>query len=39
MTPSGEDVLARLAATIGDRYSVERELGADGMATVPSSSW
>jgi len=34
MTPSGEDVLARLAATIGDRYSVERELGAGGMATV-----
>ena len=34
MTPSGEDVLARLAATTGDRYSVERELGAGGMATV-----
>ncbi|MFI5239462.1 MAG: protein kinase, partial [Gemmatimonadales bacterium] len=34
MTPSGEDTLARLAAAIRDRYSIERELGAGGMATV-----
>jgi len=34
MTPSGEDTFARLAAAIRDRYSIERELGAGGMATV-----
>ncbi|HET9064359.1 MAG TPA: protein kinase [Gemmatimonadales bacterium] len=28
------DVLARLAAALADRYSLERELGAGGMATV-----
>ncbi|HEY6110045.1 MAG TPA: protein kinase, partial [Gemmatimonadales bacterium] len=28
------DVSARLAAALGDRYTIERELGAGGMATV-----
>jgi len=29
-----KDVLARLSAALADRYTVERELGAGGMATV-----
>jgi len=28
------DPTARLAAALGDRYRIERELGAGGMATV-----
>jgi serine/threonine-protein kinase len=28
------DVMSRLEASVGDRYSIERELGAGGMATV-----
>jgi hypothetical protein len=28
------EILARLAAALADRYRVERELGAGGMATV-----
>lgn len=28
------DVLARLAGSLADRYEVQRELGAGGMATV-----
>lgn len=28
------DPFKQLAASLGDRYAIERELGADGMATV-----
>jgi len=28
------DTLARLTAALADRYAIERELGAGGMATV-----
>ena len=28
------DLLARLQAALGDRYTIERELGRGGMATV-----
>ena len=28
------DIITRLSAALGDRYRVERELGAGGMATV-----
>ncbi|MEO7520903.1 MAG: hypothetical protein ABIW79_03705 [Gemmatimonas sp.] len=28
------DVLARLSAALADRYRIDRELGAGGMATV-----
>ena len=31
---SNDDVLARLTTTLADRYRVDRELGAGGMATV-----
>jgi serine/threonine-protein kinase len=29
-----EDAAARLKAALSDRYTIERELGAGGMATV-----
>jgi len=29
-----QDVVARLTAALADRYRIERELGAGGMATV-----
>ena len=32
------DVLERLTAAMADRYRIERELGASGMATVPNVS-
>jgi len=31
---SNDDVVARLRSSLGDRYRIERELGAGGMATV-----
>jgi len=31
---SGRGVLERLTAALADRYRIERELGAGGMATV-----
>ena len=34
MSWSATDVAARLAAALADRYTIERELGAGGMATV-----
>jgi len=31
---SNDDVLTRLTTSLADRYRIERELGAGGMATV-----
>ena len=32
------DATTQLAAALADRYTIEREIGAGGMATVPGAS-
>ena len=34
-----DDQIDRLRAALADRYDLDGELGAGGMATAPSSSW
>ena len=33
------DTVARLKAALADRYTIEREIGAGGMATVNRGAW